>query len=343
MKSLALALMLSGLPALALAETAHVEPGVSETTLPRAEGPGLQAVIWYPGTGGTPVAFGANPVFQGVPALDGATPAPGKYPLVLMSHGLGGHYRSLGWLAAGLAERGAVVVAVNHPGSTFGDLEVTRGMRHWTRVGDLAAAMEAVLADPVYGALIDGENVSAVGFSYGGWTALSAGGLRGDLAGYAAHCADMATASTHCADLAWGGFDFATADAGAWDASHRDPRFSKAVAIDPGLTWGVKDVSGLAVPALLIGLGDGADRLLATDTRAAGSGFADRVLAARTDAKVVEIAPAAHFTALPVCTEKGAFILEDEGDDPVCTDPSGTDRAAVHGRIVEEVAGFLGL
>lgn len=61
------------------------------------------------------------------------------------------------------------------------------------------------------------------------------------------------------------------------------------------------------------------------------------------DSKSVEIAPAAHFTALLPCTEKGAFILEEEKDDSVCTDPAGTDRAAVHGRVVEEVAGFFGL
>ena len=36
-------------------------------------------------------------------------------------------------------------------------------------------------------------------------------------------------------------------------------------------------------------------------------------------------------------------ILKEEGDDPVCTDPKGTDRAAVHATIINEIAGELGL
>ena len=147
------------------------------------------------------------------------------------------------------------------------------------------AAMEAVMADPTYAPLIDPAQVSAVGFSYGSWTALSAGGL----------------------------------------------------------TWGITDVSGLKVPALLIGLGSGADRLVASDTPDQGSGLTSRLLAARPDTRDVEIAPAAHFTMLPECTDKGAAILQQENDDPVCTDPAGTDRGAVHDKVVAEVAAFLGL
>ena len=41
--------------------------------------------------------------------------------------------------------------------------------------------------------------------------------------------------------------------------------------------------------------------------------------------------------------EKKAQILAAEGDDPVCDDPPGTDRAALHKRIVDRIAAFLGL
>lgn len=338
MKTLTLMAIL--LATAAHAETPHAEtPGFVETALG-----GVEAVIWYPvESGGAAEMFGANPVFTGVPGVEGAAMAPGAHPLILMSHGLGGHYRSLGWLAAGLAERGAIVVAVNHPGSTFGDFEMTRGMNHWTRVADLSGALDAVLADATYGPAVDSTRIYAAGFSYGGWTALSAGGVQANLAGYADHCAAAVASSSHCADLAEWGFDFGSADPASWNASYRDPRVTRVAAIDPGLTYGVTDVSGLAVPALLVGLGDGADRLVATDTTEAGSGFGPRMMAARGDSKIVEIAPASHFTALLPCTDKGAMILEDEQDDPVCTDPAGTDRGAVHGRIVEEVAGFFGL
>lgn len=113
------------------------------------------------------------------------------------------------------------------------------------------------------------------------------------------------------------------------------------VAIDPGLTWGLEavDVAGLRVPALLIQLGAGADRLDSTDISAEGSGFAALV----PQAQVVELAPAYHFSVLPLCTEKGAMILEEEKDDPVCTDPAGADRAAIHEAVIAAVVGHLGL
>lgn len=335
LKSAVLATALA-LPLAADAET----PGFTETTLGEA---GIEAVIWYPAaSAGDAAMFGANPVFVGIEGQPDAVMQPGTYPVILLSHGLGGHYRSLGWLAAGLAEKGAIVVAVNHPGSTFGDLEMPRGMKHWTRVENLSTALDAVLADPTFGPAADASKVYVAGFSYGGWTALSAGGLQGNKQGYADYCAN-ATGSTHCNDLAAWGFDFAAVQTADWDASYRLAPVSRVVAIDPGLTFGIPDVSGLDVPALLIGLGDSSTQLAATDTTEAGSGLAPKLLAARDDAEALTIAPASHFTALPVCTDKGALILSDEKDDPVCTDPEGTDRAATHARIVAETARFFGL
>ena len=50
-----------------------------------------------------------------------------------------------------------------------------------------------------------------------------------------------------------------------------------------------------------------------------------------------------HFTALPLCKPMAEEILTQEEDDPVCTDPAGTDRAAVHRRIVAGILADLGL
>ena len=55
------------------------------------------------------------------------------------------------------------------------------------------------------------------------------------------------------------------------------------------------------------------------------------------------IAPARHFTALLPCKPEGPAILRADGDGPVCDDPEGTDRNAVHRRIMFLVAAQLGL
>jgi hypothetical protein len=34
-------------------------------------------------------------------------------------------------------------------------------------------------------------------------------------------------------------------------------------------------------------------------------------------------------------------LLEAEGEDPICEDPAGTDRARLHQKVIDAVAAFL--
>lgn len=320
---------------------------VRETTIPAPHhARDLQLAVYYPTLDvAAPQLFAENPVFQGVPVAPGDSailpPNDGAYPVILMSHGLGGHYRSLAWLASGLAEQGAIVVAVNHPNSTFGDFDMQAGLQHWTRAEDLTLALDWLLTTPDLGPLADTSDVHVAGFSYGGWTALSMIGVRGNLPGYIAHCDEAGAQSSHCADIAEAGADLATLDAGLWGADHADPRIRSVVAIDPGLTHGLgaAEVAGVRGDVLLVALGQGVDRLPATDISAAGS----NLIALLPDAEVLEIAPAAHFSMLPLCKPAGAAILAEEQDDPVCTDPEGANRAAIHAQVLAAASAFFGL
>ena len=300
----------------------------------------VTGAVYYPSAGGgTAETYAANPVFKGVPILKGAEIAAGNRPLVLMSHGMGGHVRSLGWLSTALAESGAIVVAVNHPNSTWGDFDLAEGLNHWTRAQDLKLALDSVLADPEIGAQIDPERIMAAGFSFGGWTALSLGGLQGNHAGYVAHCAEYGAASSHCADLMRSDVGLKTADAQLWNANHGDVRVSSVFAIDPGLMWGMgpDQVSDMNADVTLVSLGEGDNRLLATDFDLAG------LPAALPQAEIINLVPGAHFSMMPLCTKIGAIILADEGDDPVCTDPEGTDRAELHQEIIAAIIAKLAL
>jgi predicted dienelactone hydrolase len=326
------------LAALLLSTAAHADaPGLDQRSIPIPHAPGtLAAAIWFPANpGGTDITYAKNPVFLGTAAREGAAPQTGLHPLVLLSHGLGGNNRSMSWLAAGLAD---------HPGSSTFDFDLNRGMDHWTRAEDLSGTIDALLADPVYGPLIDQSRISVAGFSYGGWTALSMGGLRGNINAYAAHCAADLDRSTHCQDLDKGGIDLNARDGARWNADYRDARVSRVVGIDPALTWGLTDeIAHLTTPALLVGLGAGADRLYETDTDDSGSGFAPRLLAANPQDQAVVIAPASHYTAIMACSDIGAAILVDEGEPPICTDPPGADRIDVHAQIIAKIAAFLDL
>lgn len=334
----AAALAATLLPALAAAGT----PGVATRSVHAPHhGRAMQMTVWYPAApaSGTPVTFADNPVYLGHDALQDADPLPGSRPVVLLSHGLGGLAFSVGWLAQGLAREGAVVIAPNHPNSSFFDFDMQAGMNHWTRTQDMQTALDALTLDAQFGPVLDLERVYAAGFSYGGWTALSLGGLRGHAGGFRDYCAAALPVSSHCQDLLRAGVDLTDVDAEMWQASHRDPRIKAVAAIDPGLIHGIPEdfAAGLTVPALLAALGSGDDRLHATDFDA--SGFAAMV----PDAGILRIAPASHFTALPLCKPAGAAILKEEQDDPVCTDPEGTVRAEVHRQLTQAIARHFSL
>jgi predicted dienelactone hydrolase len=333
----ALALMLPIDVAVASADT-----GLHLFSIPAAHhNRDFDMAIMYPSEGGTSRPFGENAVFYGVSVHDYAKLALGKYPVILMSHGWGGNFARMGWLSAGLVAKGAIVVAVNHPNSTTGDTSNTSALNHWTRAQDLSAALDYVLQNPVFAASIDTSRIYAAGFSYGGWTALSLGGLKGRAAGYDLYCKAAGEGSSHCRDLKKAGIEISALDQEKWQASYKDKRITAVAAIDPALTWGLEasDTTELKVPVLMIGLGQGAGRLSATDTSAKGSNFEALFPAA----KVEHLVPAQHFSALGLCKPAGEAILLEEKDDPVCTDPIGTDRKTVQKKIIASIAKHFGL
>lgn len=337
MKLILTALALIAAATQALADTA----GLRQTQLNLSQDGSLSNVsIWYPsGDGGDQIVFAENNVFEGVQATVGAEVQKGRHPVVLFSHGMGGTDRAQAWLAAGLAARGAIVVAVNHPHSTFGDFDMSQGVKHWTRVADLSAALDSLLADPAFKDHVDPERIMASGFSYGGWTALSMGGMRGNLAGIVQACRTQIDTMEACDVLLSDGVRMQDVAPDVWNANYADMRITHVAAIDPGFVWGLNagNVAHLVPNVLMIGFGGKDDRMSATDFNA--SGLADLLPNAHT----IRFDPAFHFTAMPLCKSAAEEILKEENDDPVCTDPDGTDRAEVHKGIINAIAAELGL
>lgn len=337
MKTTALALALSTLASGALAEGAGLK--IDQIYMPHHDAE-ARVAIWYPRvTGGTETVYAENPVFRGVEAYTAAETAAGLHPVVLFSHGMGGTDRAQAWLGSALADRGAIVVMVNHPGSTWGDHDMARGVRHWTRAADLSRALDVLTDDPDLGPHLDLTRVMAAGFSFGGWTALSLGGVTGNLDGIVAACTAQIETIEACDMLLSDRVGMQRQDPGLWNARYADPRVTSVVAIDPGFVWGLAmaDVADLVPGAVLIGLGDRDTQMSATDFTQSG------LAAMIPDARVLQLAPAFHFTAMPVCRPEGAAILEAEQDDPVCTDPPGTERETVHAAIIDALAEALGL
>lgn len=296
----------------------------------------VAATIWYPAGDTTyRVPVGDGPIIQPVAAFMGPRIPEGRHKLVLLSHGSGGNAHSLGWLSAGLVARGAIVLAVNHPGSTSGDSSPRRSIDLAARARDLSAALDHVLADPNFASHVNPGQIRVVGFSLGGTTALGLAGIRFDGLTQDRRCAS-APAAADCGFFQKGGVRFA--DSPGFVADVRDGRVTAAVAVDPGFGWAATSdsittaLSGIA----LITLGEGADRLPATDVGPDGSDLARRL----PDAAYTVVAPATHFTFLGLCQPGAAEVLAAKGHDPVCTDPDGVDRASTHTRLIADALGL---
>lgn len=298
----------------------------------------LAASIWYPAANPTYRApVGDSLIFNPSFAFIGPAVADGKHPLVLLSHGSGGSADTLGWLTCGLVARGAIVLAVDHPGSTTGDSSPRRSVDLWARANDLSSALDMILADPAFAPFVDEKKIGLVGFSLGGSTALALAGVRFDGKAQDKYCAAKPEAAD-CAFYHLGGVQFA--DYPGYGSDARDIRITKAAIIDPGFgSSAISETVAKALPGMtLINLGyDG--RFDAADVGPFGNNLANRL----PDTTYIEIAPANHFTFLATCKPGAVKMLEEFEDDPICTDPEGSDRVAIHTRLIDAIASGLNL
>lgn len=311
---------------------------VTEVYMPHHDA-SARVAIWYPSSSKeTPALYADNPMFKGVEAhMDGPVSA-GQYPVMLFSHGMGGTDRAQAWLGSALAQRGVITLIVNHPNSTWGDFDMSRGVAHWTRANDMSTALDAVLELPGFSDRVDMSRVMAAGFSYGGWTALSLGGARGNHAGIVDAC------TTHpdmeaCGLLMSENVNMQGIDPATWNENYGDGRVTHVAAIDPGFVWGLEasDIADLTPSTLVIGFGGDGLRMLATDFDRSGL---SSLLGQR---RIERLDPAYHFSAMPLCKPAAEAILAEENDDPVCTEPDGSDRASIHARIIALISEELGL
>ncbi|MCB8875994.1 alpha/beta hydrolase family protein [Acidisoma silvae] len=94
------------------------------------------------------------------------------YSTVLLSHGTGGAAISLNWLATRLAAEGYIVIGPDHHGNTVTEPFHPAGFAAWwERARDLTFALDALSTEGFLSGHIGGD-ISAIGFSLGGYTAM---------------------------------------------------------------------------------------------------------------------------------------------------------------------------
>lgn len=188
------------LVALALLSTAHAAPPpASERASASEHSVGRHAFSFdYRGGGGTRHRTGilwypSSEAGKAVGAIADAPAAPGRYPLIVFSHGFLGAANQSWYLTEALARHGYIVAAVNHADAAparggaavtipnFIDAASWDERSYVDRKEDLSALLDRLLADdsraePLLAGHVDAGAVGAMGHSLGGYTVLGLGG-----------------------------------------------------------------------------------------------------------------------------------------------------------------------
>lgn len=182
LKRRALGLLLAWLllPTPASAQTGVQRLEVADTTA------AATALVWYP-TDAVAQAQRIGPFALEVAA--DARPSAGRRPLLLVSHGTGGHELGHAWLAQGMAARGWIVLTLRHTADNYQDRNgIARADFFEQRARQLSRVLDQLLASPMWRDRIDGSRIAAFGHSAGGHSVLALAGARPDPARVAAWC-----------------------------------------------------------------------------------------------------------------------------------------------------------
>lgn len=247
----------------------------------------------------------------------------GPRPLIVMSHGNGGHAEGHHDTAEALVAAGFVVAAVTHPGDNWRDdsrqIQLSGRPRH---ISLLIDHMTQMWSGPV---AVDPARIGAFGFSAGGFTVTALIGGVSDPALIHRHC-EAEPGVFACQLIRRSSIDVST-----WTPVGHDARIKAAVIAAPGLgmAFTTESLAQVTLPVQLW-QADG-DEVLPAPFNV--EPIRDRL------GRIPEyhrVAGAGHFDFLPPCSAalKAAIPL-------LCRSHPGFDRAAFHEAFNREVVRFF--
>jgi predicted dienelactone hydrolase len=226
----------------------------------------LTVEIWYPALisdrtqehttyemvmPGPPIAGSQAPQTFAVhgQALRDASPAKGTFPLVIASHGYPGSRFFLSYLTENLASKGYVVAAIDHTDSVLGAVKgfpstlLNRAADQLFTIG----AIEEMAKQPAHflHGMVDAERVAIVGYSMGGYGAITSAGAG-------------LSKKAMAANIVPGGYLDEWTDGNPQFASKLRKEVKVVVAIAPWggqppfNSWDAEGLAGIHIPLLVI-------------------------------------------------------------------------------------------
>ncbi|EKK4003580.1 alpha/beta fold hydrolase [Cronobacter sakazakii] len=299
----------------------------------------LDVAVWYPTYDNhAPETVGDNIVFSGVNVQRDATPAPGAHPVLLLSHGFGGNWRNLNWLAHAMAEQGYIVAAVDHPGTTTRNKSPAQAQALRQRPKDVTRVLDALIASPEKTGKPDEQRIAAAGHSLGGWTVMELAGARFSAPRFLADCKSHPELGG-CIVAHTLGIDLPGAQ-NRLAESQRDNRIKAVVSLDLGLARGFtpQSLAKVEIPVLVMSAGSDSDDVPA----ALESGYLTHTLPGKFT-RAISVPGATHFSFMQLCKPGAQAVIEAQapGEGIVCRDGAGVSREKIHRQLTAQISEFL--
>lgn len=308
-------LLIMGMPFTVGAETPTFHAGVARLSI--TSGTPLDMLVWYP-TEADEMAWQAGPFTM--PAARNAAVAPGRFPIVLLSHGGGlggGTPLMLREISVALARRGFVVIAPFHgkTGLPGRPLQIRR-------------ALEAVVADPRFAPHVDAAKLGMLGFSLGTAVTLELAGAVPNVAHLVAYCAAHPRDVMSC-DHAPDGNNGAVHGTNVEPGTPVAPLPLKAIVLmDPyAVLFQRHELVEVSMPVLI---------LRPNESELPAEANATGLAAALPRPPQVQNIPGGHFVFMDICPSS----LKASSPE-LCEDPPGVDRAAIHAAIEAKIIEFF--
>jgi predicted dienelactone hydrolase len=284
--------------------------------------PPVPVSVWYP-TDAAAASFEAGPYT--IAAVPDAPPAFGRHRLLVISHGSGGSDLGHHDLAEYLARNGIVVAAPRHLGDSFDQPRGAGGQQLISRPWQIAATIDAVLAEARLAGAIDPERIGMIGFSAGGYTTLVLAGAKPRFALWPAHCAEHPDDQELCKGMPPPGEPMPLPTG----KLPEEARIKAAVAMAPlGVVF---DTAGLATIGIPLRVYQAAD-----DQVLVNAWNADHVIGLLPRAPEHATVPGGHYVFLAPCSPTLTAAVP-----ALCVDPPGVDRSQIHRQVYAEILDFF--
>ncbi len=282
----------------------------------------MEAAWFYPTTSATNTLTPIGP--YDIAAHKVVPVAPGRYPMVVISHGNAGSLWGHHDLATWLAQHGYLVITLTHPGDNYQDQSgVAATSTLYGRPRQISAAISTALVNPAIAPYLDSNRIAFIGFSAGGETGLFLAGAQMDPARFAQYCQNHA----HSALCASNGI---VRNDRPDITPQADRRIKALVLMAPvSVRLSLSSLNTLQIPTLIFS-GDQDEELNLQDNTQA----LVKQLASSPTLKVIK--GAGHFVFLAPCPARLAAQAP-----ALCHDPVGVQRRAIHQEINADIAAFF--